>query len=117
MSSKHKLRMNILVASQMISSMAFLFWLLFVWSDPGDFGSQRDCNPNVIFVLFFFDVMATEDWLGSAITSLVYIYLGTVLFIFSLIFLAYFRNFIQKKLRIAVELNTGDKRSFSWRNV
>jgi hypothetical protein len=105
--SKSKLRMNILVATQMISSMAFLIWLLFVWSDPGDFGSQKDCNPNVIFVLFFFNVKATEDWLGSAITSLVITYLGMVFFIFSLLFLAYFRNFIQKRLRIAVDAGVG----------
>jgi hypothetical protein len=105
--SKAKLRMNILVATQMISSMAFLIWLLFVWSNPGDFGSQKDCNPNVIFVLFFYNVKATEAWLGTAINSLVFTYLAMVLFIFSLIFLAYFRNFIQKRLRIAVDAGTG----------
>jgi hypothetical protein len=99
--------MNILVATQMISSMAFLIWLLFVWSNAGDFGSQKDCNSNVIFVLFFYNVNATEGWLASAITSLVLTYLVTVLFIFCLIFLAYFRKFIQKRLRIAVDAGTG----------
>ena len=106
-SSKHNFRMKIFIAVQMTCTLGFLIWLLFVWKDPSTFGSQPECNHLVKFVLFFFNIMATDSQLASLVIGYVITYLSGVLFIFSVIFLAYFRNFIQTKLRIAVDIGTG----------
>ena len=99
--------MKIFIAVQMTSSLAFLIWLLFVWTNPRTFGSQPECNDLVQFVLFFFNIMATDDQLANLVIGYVITYLGAMLFIFSVIFLAYFRNFIQKNFRIVTDIGTG----------
>ena len=106
-SPKHNFRMKIFIAVQMTSSLAFLIWLLFVWNNPSTFGSQPECNHLVQFVLFFFNIMATNDQLASLVTGYVITYLGGMLFIFSVIFLAYLRNFIQTNFRIVVDIGSG----------
>jgi hypothetical protein len=105
--SKHNFRLKIFIAVQMASSFTFLVWQLFVWNDSSNFGSQPECNHLVIFVFFFFDVMATESWLASLITGYVITYLSGMLFVFSVIFVAYFRNPIQKRFRIVTDAGVG----------
>ena len=107
MTSKHNFRMKTFIAVQMTSSFVFLIWLLFVWNDSSNFGSQPECNHLVKFALFFVDIMATDAWLGSLIVGYVLTYLSGMLFIFTVIFLAYFRNFIRKKFRIVVDTGAG----------
>src|ERR1700730_1284311 len=102
-SPKHNFRMKIFIAVQMTCTFAFLIWLLFVWNNPSTFGSQPECNHLVKFVLFFFNIMATDSQLASLVTGYVITYLTGMLFVFSVIFLAYFRKFIQTNFRIVVD--------------
>jgi hypothetical protein len=90
LSSKKDIRMRTSIAVQMSSTVPFLYWLLYVWIKGSKFGSQPECNQLVKFVLLFFNVMATENWLRVFIILYALAYLGWMALIFSVILMVYF---------------------------
>jgi hypothetical protein len=84
------LEMRTFIAVQMSSTILFLYWLLYVWIKGSKFGSQPECNQLVKFVLLFFNVMATENWLRVFIILYALAYLGWMALIFSVILMVYF---------------------------
>ena len=55
--------MKILIGVQILTTVVFAVWLLYVWIKDIDFGSQPSCNHLVKYVIFFADVRATATWL------------------------------------------------------
>ena len=55
--------MKIFIGVQILTTVVFTVWLLYVWIKDIDFGSQPSCNHLVKYVLFFADVRATATWL------------------------------------------------------
>ena len=55
--------MKISIGVQILTTVVFTVWLLYVWIKDIDFGSQPSCNHLVKYVIFFADVRATATWL------------------------------------------------------
>jgi hypothetical protein len=55
--------MKIFIGVQILTTVVFTVWLLYVWIKDIDFGSQPSCNHLVKYVIFFADVRATATWL------------------------------------------------------
>ena len=48
---------------QLLSFISLIAWGFYLWVDVKHFGSQPECNDQIKYVVFFFTVRATANWL------------------------------------------------------
>jgi hypothetical protein len=94
--------MKIFITVQMLSTVIFTVWLLYVWVKDSDFGSQPECNHLVKYVLLFANVKATVTWLRVVFIIYLVLTACTLLFTFVVILSVYLSPGIHKKLRSVV---------------
>jgi hypothetical protein len=84
--------MKILIGVQILTTVVFAVWLLYVWIKDIDFGSQPSCNHLVKYVLFFASVKATATWLRILFIAYLVINACALLFSFGVIVSAYMKK-------------------------
>ncbi len=85
--NKFSFKSKIAYVVQALLLLAYSPWAVIVWSKAGHFGSQRECNHLVNYVLFFATVQATASWLqalvivffSTCVVTLLVIFAGRVL--------------------------------------
>jgi hypothetical protein len=55
--------LKVFIWVQTFTTVVSTVWLLYVWVEGSNFGSQQACNHLVKYVLLFIDIRATVTWL------------------------------------------------------
>jgi len=84
--------MKIFITIQTFSTVVFTVWLLYVWIEDSNFGSQPGCNHLVKYVLLFATVKVTMTWLRVLFIIYLVINACTLLFRFGVILSVYMEN-------------------------
>ena len=113
-SGQNDFRMKIFTGFQILTTMVFTVWLLYVWIKGSNFGSQPTCNHLVKYVLFFADVGATVTWLRVLFIMNLVMTACTLLFSFGAIFLEYMEQLREKIHKLTRKLK---KRTKVWRVI
>lgn len=101
--SRNALRATLVIAVQMTSTLVFTVWLLYVWAQNSEFGSQPDCDHLVKYVFFFASVHASATWLRTLFIIGIVFAACSLLFKFSTIVFVKMERFEEEDCRHVTE--------------